>query len=94
MTELRTVTVPAHGRVRFTPGQAHLMLDNPTRRLRPGQHVRVTITFRHAGTVVVALPVVPLTGPPPTPSMSMSNVHVNVPVELMRCPGQPGPRAR
>lgn len=60
MTELRSVTVPAHGQVTFTPGHAHLMLANPTQPLRPGQQVRVTITFRHLGPVVVALPVVPL----------------------------------
>lgn len=60
MTELRSVTVPAHGQVTFTPGHAHLMLENPTQRLRPGQQVQLAITFRRLGMVVVMLPVVPL----------------------------------
>ena len=102
MTDLGRVTVPAHGQVTFSPGRAHLMLDKPTSRLRSGQHVRFTITFGHAGTLVLTLPVVPLNGIPPAPSMSMSMsmsmppeparvdvdvaAHVNAPVNLLRCP--------
>ena len=63
MTGLRSVTIPPHGSVSLTPGHSHLMLEKPTSRLRIGQHVAVTITFAHAGTVTLAVPVVPLTGP-------------------------------
>ena len=70
MTGLHTVRIPAHGRVSLTPGHAHLMLENPTFRLRAGQHVSITITFAHAGTVTLTVPVVPLSGPVTTPSMS------------------------
>lgn len=63
MTALSTVVIPAHGSFHFTPGHAHLMLEHPTRTLRQGDRVRLTITFAHAGTVTVTVPVVPTTGP-------------------------------
>ena len=63
MTDLSAVTIPAHGSVNLTPGFAHLMLENPTRTLKQGDTVSVTITFAHAGTVTMTFPVVPLTGP-------------------------------
>ena len=69
MTGLRTVTIPAHGRVSLTPGHSHLMLENPTSRLRVGQHVSIAITFAHAGTVTLIVPVVPITGLATAPSM-------------------------
>jgi len=63
MTGLGRVTVPAHGSFRFTQGHAHLMLENPTRTLRQGDRVVMTITFARAGSVTLTLPVVGLTGP-------------------------------
>lgn len=63
MTNLRAVRIPAHGSVSLAPGHAHLMLENPTSRLRLGEHVSIAITFAHAGTVTLTVPVVPLTGP-------------------------------
>ncbi|HEY7432311.1 MAG TPA: copper chaperone PCu(A)C [Streptosporangiaceae bacterium] len=75
MTDLGPVTVPAHGSMSFTPGHAHLMLENPQRILKQGDRVRMTITFAQSGTVTLTLPVVGLTGPSsaPTSSMSMSS---------------------
>jgi copper(I)-binding protein len=63
MTDLSSVVIPAHGSVSLTPGHAHLMLENPTRPLKLGDTVSMTITFAKAGTVTLAMPVVPLTGP-------------------------------
>ena len=63
MTDLSTVTVPAHGSIALTPGHAHLMLQSPTQTLKKGDTVSMTITFAHAGTVILTLPVVPVTGP-------------------------------
>lgn len=37
------VRVPAHGRLVFAPGGYHVMLDKPVRRLRPGDHVTLTL---------------------------------------------------
>jgi copper(I)-binding protein len=59
-----TAKVPAHGELRFTPGHAHLVLKHLTTRLRPGTQVRMTITFKHAGTVEFAVPVVGVGGTP------------------------------
>lgn len=64
MTDIAALTVPAHGSVALSPGHAHLMLDNPTRILRTGDTVTMSVTFATAGTVTVVLPVVPITGPP------------------------------
>jgi copper(I)-binding protein len=63
MTDLSSVTIPAHGSVSLTPGHSHLMLENPTRQLKQGETVSMTITFATAGTVTLSMPVVPLTGP-------------------------------
>lgn len=63
MTDLLKVVVPAHGSFAFTPGHAHLMLQNPARALREGDRVSMTVTFARAGTVVLTLPVLSVTGP-------------------------------
>ncbi len=61
MTNLPKVVVPAHGTFRFVPGHAHLMLEQPRRPLTTGDRVKMTVTFSHAGTTTLTLPVVPLT---------------------------------
>ena len=63
MTDLSKVTIPAHASVKLVQGHSHLMLSNPTRHLKTGDEVTLTITFTHAGTVTLTLPVVPVTGP-------------------------------
>ncbi len=76
MTDLADVTIPAHTSMRFTPNHAHLMLEKP-RPLKAGDHVPMTLTFTHAGTVELDLPVVAL-GETPTDvptRMSMSPSH-------------------
>jgi copper(I)-binding protein len=80
MTEF-SVTVPAHGSISLAPGHAHLMLQKPTRLLRDGDKVSMTITFSHAGTITLTLPVVPITGP------------VNSSSNMAGMPGMPGTRS-
>ena len=63
MTDLSSVTIPAHGSITLSPGHAHLMLEQPDQTLVNGDQVRMTITFAKAGTVSLTVPVVPLTGP-------------------------------
>ncbi|CAO5236162.1 copper chaperone PCu(A)C [Frankia sp. AgKG'84/4] len=76
MRALSQLPVPAHGTAAFTVGHNHLMLTNPVRRLTRGQQVPLTLTFAHAGTVTLTVPVVGFTGPRPTddsmPGMDMS----------------------
>lgn len=59
MTDLTSITIPAHGSMQFTPDHAHFMLEKP-KPLEAGDEVTLTLTFAHAGTVDVTLPVVPL----------------------------------
>jgi periplasmic copper chaperone A len=60
MKMLGPVTIPPHGRVVFTPGHDHLMLQGLRRRLKVGESVEVRLRFRHAGTIDLKVPVVPL----------------------------------
>jgi copper(I)-binding protein len=46
--------VPARGELRFAPGGAHLMLFGLSDRLRPGDTVPLTLTFRSGATATVA----------------------------------------
>ncbi|WP_203042373.1 copper chaperone PCu(A)C [Frankia sp. AgB1.8] len=63
MTAMSDLTIPAHQTVRLTPGHEHLMIMNPVRRLAQGQTLVLTLTFTHAGSVSLVVPVVGLTGP-------------------------------
>jgi periplasmic copper chaperone A len=60
MQMLGPVTIPAHGTVSFVPGHDHVMLQGLTRKLAIGQDVDVRLRFRHAGTLSIEIPVVPL----------------------------------
>ncbi|HEU5359022.1 MAG TPA: copper chaperone PCu(A)C [Gemmatimonadales bacterium] len=52
------VPVPAGDTVRFAPGRRHVMLTGLHRTLIAGDSLRLTLTFREAGTVVVTARVV------------------------------------
>lgn len=52
------LVVPAKSFVRFAPGGSHVMLDELTRRIAPGDTLTVTFSFRRAGTVPAAARVV------------------------------------
>lgn len=73
-TEVSEVTIAAHGSVRLTPGHGVLMLRNPVRSLKTGDKVSLTMTFSHAGTVIISLPVVPVTGPTRSGSDGMTGM--------------------
>jgi periplasmic copper chaperone A len=45
--------IPAGGRLELHPGGAHMMLLGLTQALRPGDIVRLVLTFRQAGAVAV-----------------------------------------
>ena len=63
MTDLTRVVVPAHGSFTFRPGRQHLMLEKPSKQLRQGDHVTLTLTFARAGTVRLVVPVTGFGGP-------------------------------
>jgi copper(I)-binding protein len=45
MEMVPSVTVPAHGSVKFAPGGYHLMCMSPSANITPGRTVPVTLTF-------------------------------------------------
>lgn len=46
MDEVPSVSVPAHGEVRFEPGGYHLMCMSPSAKMVPGSRIPVTLTFQ------------------------------------------------
>lgn len=53
------LTVPAHQKVALEPGHYHLMLEQPTHKLAPGDTVKLELKFSNGDTVVAPLPVKP-----------------------------------
>jgi len=51
MEMVSSVTVPAHGSVKFAPGGYHLMCVSPSANIAPGRTVPVTLTFADHRTV-------------------------------------------
>lgn len=45
MRHADSVSLPAHGEVRFAPGGRHLMLMNPKRKLKDGDKLKFTLTL-------------------------------------------------
>jgi copper(I)-binding protein len=65
MIHLDTLDLPAEQAVRFAPGGMHLMLMGLADKLDEGAEFPLTLTFEHAGTITVTVPVlgVAATGP-------------------------------
>jgi copper(I)-binding protein len=61
-----TLTIGARSTLTLRPGQAHIMIENPTRALRPGDRVRITLTFATSDPITVEAPVIAITAPAPT----------------------------
>jgi periplasmic copper chaperone A len=60
MTMVMSRSIPAHGSITFSPDGYHVMMEKPTRKLRQGDHVRLTLTFGHSAPITVQVPVVPV----------------------------------
>jgi copper(I)-binding protein len=65
MREVDAVEIPANAPIRFAPGGLHLMLTGLKAPLKPGETVPLTLTFEHAGTRTLNVPVgaIGATGP-------------------------------
>jgi protein SCO1/2 len=61
MRRVDELPVPAGGELRLAPGGAHLMVMGLPERLRPGDRLVLELRFREAGTIPVAVSVVPYT---------------------------------
>lgn len=57
MAPISHVDVPANGRVQFSPGGYHLMLENLNRDLRVGDTITLTLQFEKSGAITVVVPV-------------------------------------
>jgi len=54
MTMVDKVSVPAHGKLAFTPGDYHLMLEQPTQPVQIGAKLPMTFTFSGGQKVAAA----------------------------------------
>jgi hypothetical protein len=58
MRELKDgLVIPAHGTVKLAPSGYHLMLADLKSQLVKGATVKITLTFKHAGSVAIDFPV-------------------------------------
>jgi copper(I)-binding protein len=62
MVMVQSVTVPAHGQIKFAPGGYHLMCLSPSRDVTPGHSVPVTLRFRGGSAITTRFPVRGATG--------------------------------
>jgi periplasmic copper chaperone A len=62
MVMVKSIPVPAHGAVKFAPGGYHLMCMSPSKNLKPGHSVPVTLHFADGATVTARFPVRGATG--------------------------------
>jgi periplasmic copper chaperone A len=58
----KRIPVPAHGQLTFAPGGYHLMCMQPTKEVRPGNSVPVTLKFADGGTLTASFPVRGISG--------------------------------
>ena len=57
MEEVRSLDVPAHGRLVFRSGGNHLMFENLKRKPKEGEKVTVELHFADSGPIKVEMPV-------------------------------------
>jgi copper(I)-binding protein len=57
MRPITKMSVPAGGRLELKPGSYHVMLLGLTRDLKPGDRIKVTLTFERAGAMTIDVPV-------------------------------------
>jgi len=57
MVMVKSIPLPAHGKVVFAPGGYHLMCMQPTAAVKPGGGVPVTLRFANGETITTTFPV-------------------------------------
>lgn len=62
MTMVARRTVPPHGRIVFSPGGFHLMCMSPSKAVRPGGSLPITLRFGDGRRLTARFPVRPLGG--------------------------------
>ncbi|MEV0243460.1 copper chaperone PCu(A)C [Streptomyces sp. NPDC050674] len=66
MREVKSLKIPAGGRLELRSGGDHLMFEQLKRKPKEGQNVSVELHFAHSGPVKVEMPVKPATYTPTT----------------------------
>ena len=57
MYPVKNISIPAHGTVVLKPGGYHMRLVNLKRQLKVGNHIALTLQFKHAGEIKLKVPV-------------------------------------
>lgn len=57
MVMVESLTIPPHGVVKFAPNGYHLMCTSPSKNLKPGYVVAVTLDFAGGATLTTRFPV-------------------------------------
>jgi hypothetical protein len=57
MVMVKSVKVPAHGKIKFAPGGYHLMCMSPSKDVTPGHVIRITLHFNDGRGVTAKFPV-------------------------------------
>ena len=70
MQNMTGLTIPAHGSLSLTPGKGHVMIEKLYGPLKAGQSVNLQLSFARAGTLLVTAPVIGVTAPAPSGSVS------------------------
>lgn len=70
MQTMTGLTVPAHGSLALTPGKGHVMIEKLYGPIKAGQSVNLQLSFAHAGQLLVTAPVIGVTAPVPSATMS------------------------
>ncbi len=70
MQAMTGLTVPAHGSLSLTPGKGHVMIEKLYGPIKAGQSVNLQLSFAHAGLLLVTAPVIGVTAPAPSTSVS------------------------
>jgi len=70
MQTMTGLAIPAHGSLSLTPGKGHVMIEKLYGPLKAGQSVNLQLTFAHAGQLLVTAPVIGVTAPAPSGSVS------------------------
>jgi len=67
MAQMGTVDIPASSSVHFMPGLSHIMLMGLNQPLTPGQTFPMTLYFKHAGEIEIAVTAIGAGDPAPAP---------------------------
>jgi periplasmic copper chaperone A len=57
MLMVKSVVVPAGGQIKFAPGGYHLMCMSPSKDVKPGNSMSITLRFKDSSTITASFPI-------------------------------------